>query len=158
MGTRHEELIDSLREVAQQVADDAGVELVELTLRGPSRRRLLRVDIDRAGPRGVGIDDCQRVSAALGERIDDAALLEESYLLEVSSPGLDRPIVSADDFRRNVGRRVTLTARLELEGRRRFDGVLLGLEDGRVGLLEDELGEWRIGLDQVESVRQEIEF
>jgi len=158
MGTRHEELIEALRELAQSVVADLGIEVVELTLRGSSRRRLLRLDIDRPGPDGVGIDDCQRVSADLGSRIDDASILDESYVLEVSSPGLDRPIVSPDDYRRNTGRRVVLTTRREMDGRRQFNGVLLGLEAGCVGIREDDRGESRIGIDEVESVRQEIEF
>ena len=95
-GTRHEELVNALREVAQRVVEETGLELVELSLRGSSRRRLLRVDIDRPGPQGVDIADCKRVSDLLGEILENDELLEDSYVLEISSPGLDRPIRSIE--------------------------------------------------------------
>jgi len=157
-GTRHEELVSTLREAAQKVVAEAGLELVELSLRGSSRRRLIRVDIDRAGPKGVDIDDCQRVSAALGEALDDDDLLEDSFVLEVSSPGLDRPIVSATDYRRNTGRRVIVRTREAIGDRQQWRGVLLSLEGEKVRLQDDEVGEVTIGVDQVESARQDVEF
>jgi ribosome maturation factor RimP len=157
-GTRHEELLTALEEVTRDVVMAAGLELVELSLRGPSRRRLLRVDIDREGPRGVDIDDCQRVSVALGEALESAGLLEDSYVLEVSSPGLDRPIVSPEDFRRNTGRRVIIRTRENVGARRQWRGVLLGLEEDRVRVRDDEVGEVVIGVEQLESARQDVEF
>jgi len=157
-GTRHEELLSTLREVAQKVVTEAGLELVELSLHGSSRRRQLRVDIDRAGPQGVDIDDCRRVSVALGETLDGDDLLEESFVLEVSSPGLDRPIVSLADYRRNTGRRIAVQSRVAIGDRRQWRGVLLGLEGEQIRLQDDEVGEVRIGVDQVESARQDLEF
>ncbi len=123
MGTRHEELVTNLRNLAEKVVEQAGVELVELTLKGSSGRRLLRVDIDRAGPHGVDLADCQGVSHVLGEALDEAGLLETSFVLEVSSPGVDRPIRSEDDYRRNTGRRIVLSTREPIGGRRSFRGV-----------------------------------
>ena len=157
-GTRHEELLSTLREVAQKVVTEAGLELIELSLHGSSRRRQLRVDIDRAGPQGVDIDDCRRVSVALGETLDGDDLLEDSFVLEVSSPGLDRPIVSLADYRRNTGRRVAVQTREAIGDRRQWRGVLLGLEGEQIRLQDDEVGEVTIGVDQVESARQDVEF
>ena len=157
-GTRHEELVNALREVAQRVVEQTGLELVELSLRGSSRRRLLRVDIDRPGPQGVDIDDCQRVSGALGEILENDELLDDSYVLEVSSPGLDRPIVTADDFRRNTGRRVVVRTRASVGGKREWKGILRSLADEQVQLQDDEIGEVTIGVDNIESARQDVGF
>lgn len=157
-GTRHEELVSALRQVAQRVVAEAGLELVELSLRGSSRRRLLRVDIDRPGPRGVDVDDCQRVSVALGETFERDDLLEDSYLLEVSSPGLDRPILTPADYRRNTGRRIVVRTLEPIDNKREWRGILQGLEGDNVRLQDDEDGEVTIRVDQVESARQDVEF
>jgi ribosome maturation factor RimP len=157
-GTRHEELVRALQETTQRVVEETGLELVELSLRGSSRRRLLRVDIDRPGPQGVDIDDCKRISQVLGEVLENDEMLEDSYVLEVSSPGIDRPIVSAADFRRNTGRRVLLRTRDSIDGKQEWKGVLRGLEGEKIRLQDDEVGEVTIGVEQVESARQDVEF
>jgi ribosome maturation factor RimP len=157
-GGRHQELITALETLSRKVVSGLGLELVELTLRGSSTRRVLRVDIDRAGPRGVDVDDCQRVSGALGEALDETDLLQDRYVLEVSSPGVDRPIVTADDFRRNTGRRVVIRTHESIAGRTRFTGVLTGCRDDRVGLEDDQDGATEIGLSAIAEARQEIGF
>jgi len=157
-GTRHEELLEAIRGLAVRVTSETGVELVDVALRGSSANRALRVDIDRAGPTGVGLDDCQRVSAALGEALEDSELIESRYVLEVSSPGLDRPIRSEADFRRNTGRRVEVVTRGPWLGRTRFAGVLLGRTDDAIRIVDDELGEVRVPLEDVASARPEVGF
>jgi ribosome maturation factor RimP len=148
-----------LREMASRIAADAGLELVDLVLRGAGRQRVLRVDIDRSGVEGVNLEDCQRVSRALGEALDaEAELLPSAYVLEVSSPGADRPIRSPDDFRRNVGRRVVVTVTDPVLGSRLHHGRLLGCEAGQVHLMDDDERELRFPLDAVVSARQDLEF
>jgi ribosome maturation factor RimP len=157
-GTRHEELLGRLRELASDVAASHGVELVDLSLHGSSASRTLRVDIDRAGPLGVNLDDCQRVSGALGEALDADDLIEARYVLQVSSPGLDRPLRTADDFRRGTGRRLLVTMRVPSRGKASFRGVLLGSSEDSLRLVDDELGEVALALREVESVRQDAGF
>jgi ribosome maturation factor RimP len=156
---RHASLLEGLRRLAARVVEEAGVELVDLALRGSSRRRTLRVDIDRAGPRGVNLDDCKRVSEALGAAIEEEdELIDGSYVLEVSSPGVDRPIRSPEDIRRNTGRRVVVTTREADEGGRSIRGLLAGQRNG-VLILEDEArNEIEIPLENVETTRQDVEF
>jgi len=151
-------LLEAIRGLALRVASDVGVELVDVALRGSSTNRALRVDIDRAGPRGVNLEDCQCVSAALGAELEARELLDSRYVLEVSSPGLDRPIRSDADFRRNTGRRVEVVTRGPQLGRTRFTGVLLGRSEGSVRIADDELGEVRLPLEEVASTRQEVGF
>lgn len=155
-GLRHEQLLDELRRIASRVAEETGVELVDLALRGPSNRRRLRVDIDRSGPRGVDLDDCQKVSKALGAALDEADPIGGSYVLEVSSPGAERPIRSADDIRRNTGRKIVVTTEDSDEGRRSFSGLLLGEANGCLKLAEEGNGEVEIPLGKVRIARQDI--
>jgi ribosome maturation factor RimP len=155
-GVRHELLLGELRRIASQVAEEAGVELVDLELRGSSNRRRLRVDIDKSGPRGVDLDDCQKVSKALGLALDEADPIGGSYVLEVSSPGADRPISSADDIRRNTGRRIVVTTEDSEEGMRSVRGLLLGETNGCLKLAEEGNGEVEIPLGKVRIARQDI--
>jgi ribosome maturation factor RimP len=148
----------ALRHLVDTVASRFGVELVELQLRGAPNRRVLRVDIDRAGVPGVDVDDCRRVSEALGAALDEADLVPEPYVLEVSSPGADRPIRTVEDVRRNTGRRVVVTAALEGNGQRDYCGRLVGLEDGCLLVEGERAKPWRIPFDTVVHAKQEVSF
>jgi ribosome maturation factor RimP len=99
-----EERTVGLEDVVQPVLQAHGLELVELDWRGQGPRGILRLFVDKAG--GVGIQDCERVSRELGDVIDASGLIGGSYDLEVSSPGLDRPLRSDREFRWAVGKAV----------------------------------------------------
>ncbi|MGZ5663972.1 MAG: ribosome maturation factor RimP [Usitatibacter sp.] len=115
-----------------------GYELVDLET---SRSGLLRIFIDSA--RGITVEDCARVSNHLTRAFAVEGIDYER--LEVSSPGLDRPLKRLEDFERFAGRDATLKLKLPREGRRRFEGKLVGVEDGRIIL-------------DVEGQRQQLEF
>ena len=111
-----------------------GFDLVDVRWGGSSRRPVLRVRIDRPGStpgHGVTVDDCAAVSRVLETWLDGVEELPERYVLEVSSPGVDRPLVKDDDFRRFRGERIAVKGHDVLAGRaRRLEGELLGLEEG----------------------------
>lgn len=118
--------------------EELGYELVELERAGSKTRPILRVRIDRAGGSakgtGVTVDDCTNVSRALESYLDEAEGVPERYTLEVSSPGIERPLVRPRDFERYAGEEVAVRGREVLAGRsRRLEGELLGLSerDGR---------------------------
>lgn len=118
------------REIESRV-EAMGFEFVELERTGSRSRPILRVRIDRpdSGPRqGVTLDDCARVTRALEPVLDERPELGGRYVLEVSSPGIERPLVRSRDFERFKGREVALKGRAVLAGRsRRLEGELLGL-------------------------------
>ena len=144
--------------MAEPILAASGLELVEVVLKGTPGRQLVRLDIDRPGASGVDISDCQQVSRTIGEALDAMELVPGGYVLEVSSPGVDRPIRSADDFRRNTGRRIVLTTS-DADGKRRsHHGTLLGCENGEVRLEGEGREEIRIPLKGVVSARQEVAF
>jgi len=122
-----------------------GYELVDLE---SSRSGLLRVFIDT--PRGISLDDCERVSKHLTRAFAVEGIDYER--LEVSSPGLDRPLKKLEDFSRFAGQRVSLRLKLPVKGQRRFEGVLGGVEGGRV-VLEVEGSRQQIAFEDIDRAR-----
>ena len=120
---------DSLERELDARLEAMGFELVELERAGSRARPVLRLRIDvAAGDRGVTLDDCARVSRALEPFLEAREDVPERYVLEVSSPGVERPLVRARDFERFAGEEVALTGYGPLAGRgRRLTGQLLGL-------------------------------
>ena len=116
----------------------------------------LRVDIDRPGTPGVTLEDCQRLTEALGPALDATELLESHYNLEVSSPGLVRPIRTDADVRRNRGRRVEVDVTVPVAGSRHLTGELLGMQEGALRVLLDGGEEVLLPRENVVLARQEI--
>jgi len=124
----------TIRDIAGRVAATHGVELVEVELRGGGKARMLRITIDK--PEGVSHEDCAVVSREVSTILDveDAVPGAASYTLEVSSPGLDRKLVRAQDFARFTGSRIKVTTREPVQGNRHFEGRLESFADGRFTL------------------------
>jgi ribosome maturation factor RimP len=154
--------LDKVRQIAERVAGSSGLEVVEVELCGAGRHRMLRVFIDRHGidrhekdrpeaapaadrldegrTNGVTHEDCVAFSREFGTIIDvEDAVPGGPYVLEVSSPGLDRKLTKAADFERFRGCRVKLTTREPVNGNRHFEGKLESCENGRL-LLELSAG------------------
>lgn len=153
-----DETIDAIRRAAERAADGLGVELVEVTLRRSGRNSLLRVDIDRPGTLGVGIDDCQRMSARLGDALDETDLIPDSYTLEVSSPGIDRPLRTDDDLRRNAGRRVVARVSPALGGVQEIYGLLVEAESEFVVIRVESGDEIRLARSGIVKLQQDPGF
>src|SRR5436305_7329048 len=123
--------LDQVHAITERVAASLGVEVVELELRGGGKSRMLRVFIDKPG--GVTHEDCANLSREVSTILDvEDAVPCGSYLLEVSSPGLDRKLVRPADYVRFAGSRVRIATRDPVEGSRQFDGKLQRFADGRV--------------------------
>lgn len=127
----------SLEEALEQRTETLGFELVELERAGTKSRPVLRVRVDRPDSepgQGISVDDCARVSRALEEYLDALPTLSGRYVLEVSSPGVERPLVRSRDYQRFRGHEVAIKGYGPLADRgRRLQGELLGLEDGPEG-------------------------
>ncbi len=117
------------REVEPQLRQQ-GYELVEVEFGQQGRTRILRLFIDREG--GVTLSDCQAASQLVSALLDGADLIQGHYMLEMSSPGFDRPLRKPEDFARFAGERAKLVAHTPVAGRKRFTGVLKGYQDGLV--------------------------
>ena len=134
------------RELEPHVAEQ-GFELIELEFAGQGGRGVMRLYVDREG--GVTIDDCVVVSQVLGPVLDAADFVPDHYVLEVSSPGIDRPLRRPGDFERFAGEPVVLKSVAPVDGRKRFKGVLKGFEDGAVRVECDDRT-YAIAIDNVQ--------
>jgi len=119
-----------IEQALQPVVAARGYELVDLEYRREPRGWTLRLYIDKPG--GVTIDDCQAVSEMASFHLDATDIISAGYLLEVSSPGLDRKLKNTRDFERFMGAAVTVTTFLALEGQLHFTGVLSSADDERI--------------------------
>jgi ribosome maturation factor RimP len=124
--------IERVREVADRVAVSSGLELVDVEFRGGGKSRMLRIVIDKPG--GVTHEDCANLSREVGIILDVEDAVPGSYLLEVSSPGLDRKLSRAEDFEKFVGSRIKLMTREPLNGNRHFEGKLESFQNGQLML------------------------
>jgi len=123
-------LRSKIAELADQTARSMGMELVLAELKGGSGRSMVRIYLDRPG--GITLEDCERFSRRMSVLLDVEDPIPFSYVLEVSSPGLDRPLTKEEDFRRFVGKPVKVRTRVAFEGRRNIQGRLMDVKEGRV--------------------------
>ena len=121
-------IVKQVENLVEPILEEMGYELVDVEYVSSYGRWILRLFVDKEG--GVTIGDCARISAELGDLIDVKEFIRHEYNLEVSSPGLDRPLRKEKDLYRALGKRVKLRMATPLEGRRNFTGVLLRYGDG----------------------------
>lgn len=129
-----------------------GYELVELELTSAGHHSVVRVYIDRTDGGGVGLDDCERASRAVGAVLDADDPIGHEYQLEVSSPGFDRPLRTVAHFERFAGSEARIELAAPLEGRRRFRGRLGAVTDGMV-TIEVDRKEWKLPLAGISKAR-----
>jgi ribosome maturation factor RimP len=172
-----DDVLDRLRHATSRITASYGLELFDVQLRRESIGWVLRVTIDRpapvadttapaaesAGPgheEPIGIEDCQRVSQDLSALLDvDDSVTEglKEFTLEVSSPGLDRPLRGEADYRRFAGRLAKIVTKEPVNGQVHFTGRLAGVDSGAV-LLREGRRTHRVPLDQISRARLEVEF
>jgi ribosome maturation factor RimP len=154
---------DQVRALAARVAAGYGLEIFDVQFRREAGGMVLRVQIDRAGPaaraeESVSVEDCAHVSRDLSAILDVEDVVPTSYTLEVSSPGLDRPLRGAGDFRRFAGRRAKLVMRQAVDGQTFYKGRLGGVEDDAVLIDADDGRTHRVPVDVITRANLEVEF
>jgi ribosome maturation factor RimP len=140
----------TLEALVGPVVESAGLELVEVAFRTEGGRRVLRVTVDREG--GVDLDTISRISEAISRRLDLEDAIAGSYALEVSSPGVERPLKVPEGLERRVGELVRLKTSAPVEGSRTHTGSLVSV-DGQDVVLSTEQGERRLRLEDVSAAR-----
>ena len=127
-----DDLVDiNIQMVAQSiepVLEEMGFELVDMEYLSERGRWVLRIFVDKEG--GITLDECAQVSREVGDLIDVKDFITHEYTLEVSSPGLDRPLKKQADFLKVIGKKVKLKMAVPVDGRRRFTGYLRKFQDG----------------------------
>ena len=156
-------IVDEIRAVAARVAATYGLEIFDVQFRREASGMVLRVQIDRPGPastagESVGVDDCARISRDLSAVLDVEDVVPTAYTLEVSSPGLDRPLRRVDDYRRFAGRRAKVVMREAVDGQTYFKGRLGGLDDNVVLIDADDGRRHRVSFGAISRANLEVEF
>ncbi|HXW16415.1 MAG TPA: ribosome maturation factor RimP [Terriglobia bacterium] len=148
--------LETIREMAERVATSEGLYLVDVELKGSSANQLLRVYIDKAT--GVSHADCAVVSEQLSAMLDVEDPFPGRYMLEVSSPGLDRKLTKPSDFAYFVGRRARVVLKEAMGEQKVLEGRLAGFENGRVRLDLEEIGRQEIDLANIRKAQLVVEL
>ena len=144
-----------LEQLAETLVASEGMELVDLEYRREGRRWMLRLFIDKDD--GVTLDDCSSISRELGDLLDVKDIIPQAYVLEVSSPGLNRRIRKKEDFARFAGQKVKLRLVAPIDGRRKIVGELEGVEDEAVVVAAPE-GRCSVALKDIARANLIYEF
>lgn len=147
---------ERVRQIAEQAADDQGVELVHAEVAGPEGGPIVRLFIDRPG--GVTHDDCSKVSHQLSTVLDVEDFIHSAYVLEVSSPGLERGLYKRADYERFTGSLAKIKARAPIKGQRNFRGRIIGITDERVIVEDRTSGRVEIPLDGIVKANLEADL
>jgi ribosome maturation factor RimP len=157
------DVVEQVRGLAARVAASYGLEIFDVQFRREGRGMVLRVQLDRPGAgstaeESVSVVDCEHVSRDLSATLDVEDLIPGAYTLEVSSPGLDRPLRGAVDYDRFAGRRAKLVMREAVDGQMFLKGRLAGLDAGRVVVETDDGRRHLVPLDVITRANLEVEF
>jgi len=161
------DVVQSVRDIAGRVASSYGLEIFDVQFRREGPGMVLRVQIDRPGPaataeESVSVDDCAHVSRDLSAILDVEDVVPTAYTLEVSSPGLDRPLRQAQDYARFAGRRAKIVMSEPVDGQKFFKGRLAGLDpaaEPAVVLIDGDDGRrHRVPLHVVTRAHLEVDF
>lgn len=148
MANRVEEAVEK---IAEEILANTDYELIDVEY-VKERDWFLRVYIDKEG--GIGLDDCQEVSGLLDEKLEELNIINDRYILEVSSPGLDRALKKEKDFKREMGKLVDITLYKAIDGEKMITGKLTGYTKDIITI--DETRE--IALKDIALVRLHIDF
>ncbi len=143
--------LQKLKLALTAAVETMGYDLFGLELYSGRDNSILRVYID--SKHGITLADCQRVSHQLSGLLDVDNLIAGRYILEISSPGLDRPLLEHQHFIRFSGSKVRIQLRELLNGRRRLIGLLLGVQQNDILVADGEGREWRVPFEQIEKAR-----
>ncbi|HMQ02808.1 MAG TPA: ribosome maturation factor RimP [Pyrinomonadaceae bacterium] len=141
------DLEKKIRKIASKAATDLEIEFVHLEVAGEKRNMTVRVYIDKPG--GVNVEDCADVSRSIEDKLDADDLIPNTYVLEVSSPGLERELFSIDDFRRFAGHKVKVKLNSPVHEQKVFVGTIESVNGSNVVISEKRLGEIEIPYDTV---------
>lgn len=153
--SRREDIEQRTEALLQPIVDRLGFELIDVEFVKEAGEYYLRSYIDKEG--GITIDDCEAVSRELNPLLDEEDYIEEGYIMEVSSPGLGRPLKKEKDFVRNIGKRIELKTYRAIGGTKDFEGVLTAFDEDSVTLQEEE-SERSFLRKEIALIRQAFDF
>lgn len=143
-------------ELVNPILQKENFELIDIEFKKEGPHRYLRIYIDKIG--GITLDDCQKVSEQLSEKLDEVDPIEDNYFLEVSSPGLDRPLKKDSDFERFQGENVEVKLYEPINNQKIFEGELIGLYNNKIKLNIENMGLIEIPREKVAITKLSIKF
>lgn len=149
-------IIERVRKIAADVANASEIELVHVDITGTKRDPVLRVYIDKEG--GVTIEDCINVSRGMEEILDAEDLIPSRYVLEVSSPGIERELYSIEDFRRFTGRLAKVKTRTGIEGQKTFVGPITSVDGNEITIEDRTRGTVTLNYSDVDKANLKIDL
>ena len=149
------ERVAQIRALVEPLLAERGLELIELTIAPRGRQQLVRLLVDTVG--GVTLQGCARVNERIGALLESTDLIEGSYTIEVSSPGLDRPLATKRDFERAIGEEVVLEAQGADGKARPVEGMVLAVQ-GQAVVLQQPAGNMTIPFSAIRSARKSIRW
>ena len=153
---KKQEIEQHCTELVMPIIEEHGFELVDVEYVKEGADYYLRVYADKEG--GINIDDCVLISRSLEEKLDAADRMTDAYILEVSSPGLTRPLKKEKDFKRNVGKKVEVKLYRAMDGRKEFEAYLEGYTETTLLLqIEDEEEAKEIQRSDISMIRLAFE-
>ena len=129
------QVVDQVWGLSETLCEAEGMELVQVELHRESARRILRLYVDKPG--GINLDECAYISRQVSDMLDVTLEYDWAYSLEVSSPGIERPLVRIKDFERFAGKKVKIRTKTPIEDQKKFTGVLQGVSGETVSILID---------------------
>ena len=149
-------IVNEVSLIAESFLHEFGMEVVDVEFLFENGRWILRVFIDKE--KGVTLDDCASVSRELGDLIEAKNIIDYHYVLEISSPGLNRPLKKESDFMRSIGKMIKLKMFRPIDKRRNFVGRVTNVREGMISLLIDDSNLVELPLNEIDKARLKYEF
>ena len=149
-------ITERVREIAGKAAAENGAELVHVEIAGTKRDSVVRIFIDKEG--GVTLDDCSKVSREMEVVLDEEDTIPARYVLEVSSPGIERQLYSLGDFEKFSGKLIKVKTKEAVDGQKTFVGTLLNVDGTKVTLEDRTRGEISFDYNDIEKANLKIDL
>ena len=154
--SRREEYESKTEELLEPIVSEAGFELVDVEYVKEAGTWYLRAYIDKPG--GITVDDCEAVSRRFSDILDEKDYIEDSYIFEVSSPGLGRPLKKEKDFQRSLGEDVEIRTYRPIDGQKEFEGALKAFDKNTVTIAYEDGAEQIFQRSEIALIRLALDF
>lgn len=142
--------------ITEPIVDELNMEIVDIEYIKEGPHMYLRIYIDKDG--GVNLDDCQKVSEQVSEILDEKDPIPDNYFLEVSSPGIDRPLKNDKDLKRSIGKDVEISLYKAVDGKKKLTGQLLNYDDDNIYIKNEDSSESAIERNLISKINLAVNF
>lgn len=154
--SRREEYEKRAEKLLEPIVSENEFELVDVEYVKEGSDWYLRAYIDKPG--GINIDDCEKVSRAFSDKLDEADFIADAYILEVSSPGLGRPIKKDKDMTRNIGKKIEFKSFKNIDGQKEFSGILTGFDENTFTVEDDNGKSFTYNRKDMAIIKEYVEW